>query len=134
MKAKIKPLILLAILAVVLGGCASSAPDLTTPCAERKALFCEDFEGIDPKIETSQLVDSTAFDQWWIASHDDREYLFADFPQNARTRTNLIVLGTGEYDDGSSSFLYTREIDLRSATQASLSFNLIYRTEKSWMA
>lgn len=132
MKLKIIPIILLVALAFILGSCAPAAPGLTTPCTDRKALFCEDFEGIDPKLETSLLVDSTAFDQWWAASDDDGDYLFADFPQNGRTRTNLIVLGAGQYQDGSSSLLYTREIDLRSASEASLSYNLIYRTEKSW--
>ncbi len=116
----------------LLSSCGSSLPDPDTPCSERSVLFCEDFEGINPQIETSQLVDSTAFDQWWVTSDDDREYLYQDFPQAGRTRNNLIVLASGQYQNGSTSFLYTREIDLSSAARASLSYNLIYRTERNW--
>lgn len=116
----------------LVSGCLSQDSDFSARCEERQALFCEDFEGIDPTLGGNQLVTSTAYDQWWITSDDDHEFLFQGFPQFGRTRNNLILLSDGLYKDSSASFLYTREIDLRSATRASLNFNLIYRTEQHW--
>ena len=116
----------------LVSGCFSRGSDFSVPCEERQALFCEDFEGIDPTLGGNQLVTSTAVDQWWITSDDDQDYLFQGFPLFGRSRSNMILLGGNSYEDRSASFLYTREIDLSSATRASLGFNLIYRTEKHW--
>lgn len=116
----------------LVSGCFSRGSDFSAPCEERQALFCEDFEGVDPTLGGNQLVTSTAVDQWWITSDDDQDYLFQGFPLFGRTRSNMILLSGGSYEDRSASFLYTREIDLSSATRASLGFNLIYRTEKHW--
>ncbi len=116
----------------LVSGCFSRGSDISVPCEERQALFCEDFEGIDPILGGNQLVTSTAVDQWWITSDDDQDYLFQGFPLFGRSRSNMILLGGNSYEDRSASFLYTREIDLSSATRASLGFNLIYRTEKHW--
>lgn len=113
-------------------GCLSRGSDLSAPCSERQALFCEDFEGTDPALGGNQMVSSTATDQWWITGDDDQEYLFPDFPLSGRSPNNMILLSGGTYDNLSASFLYTREIDLSSATRASLGYNLIYRTEKHW--
>jgi len=113
-------------------GCFSRGSDFSVPCEERQALFCEDFEGSDPTLGGNQLVTSTSVDQWWITSDDDQDYLFQGFPFFGRSRSNMILLGGSSYEDRSASFLYTREIDLSSATRASLGFNLIYRTEKHW--
>lgn len=113
-------------------GCLSRGSDFSESCEERQALFCEDFEGIDPTLGGNQLVSSTSVDHWWITSDEDQEYLFLGFPLTGRTRNNMILLSSGLYGDNSTSFLYTREIDLTLATQASLSFNLIYRTEAHW--
>ena len=125
----------IAICVLLLGlvsGCFSRGSDFSVPCEERQALFCEDFEGIDPTLGGNQLVTSTAVDQWWITSDDDQDYLFQGFPLFGRSRSNMVVLSGSSYEDRSASFLYTREIDLSSATRASLGFNLIYRTEKHW--
>jgi len=116
----------------LVSGCFYRSSDLSALCEERQALFCEDFEGIDPTLGGNQLVTSTAVDQWWITSDDDQDYLFLGFPLFGRTRGNMILLSGDSYEDRSTSFLYTREIDLSSASRASLSFNLIYRTEKHW--
>jgi len=129
---KQKLVIAIWLLLSLISGCFSRDSDLSAPCEERQALFCEDFEGIDTTFGGSQLVTSTAADQWWITNDDDQDYLFQGFPLFGRTRSNMILLSGGSYEDRSSSFLYTREIDLSSATRASLSFNLIYRTEKHW--
>jgi len=116
----------------LVSGCFSRRSDSSAPCEERQAIFCEDFEGIDPSLGGNQLVASTSVDQWWITGDDDQDYLFQGFPLFGRTRSNMILLSGSSYEDRSASFLYTREIDLSSATRASLSFNLIYRTEKHW--
>lgn len=131
MKRKIVITILFLFLSLV-AGCLSRGSDIGTPCNERQVVFCEDFEGIDPTIGGNQLVTSSSVDQWWITSDDDQEYLFQGFPLFGRTRNNMILLSGGSYKERSASFLYTREIDLSSATRASLSYNLIYRTEKHW--
>ncbi len=124
-----------AILFLLLGlvsGCFSRGSDISAPCEERQALFCEDFEGVDSTLGGNQLVTSTSVDQWWITSDGDQDYLFQGFPLFGRSQSNMILLSGSSYEDRSASFLYTREIDLSSATRASLSFNLIYRTEKHW--
>ncbi|NQS92353.1 MAG: hypothetical protein HQ574_08080 [Chloroflexi bacterium] len=120
------------LLGALLSGCGSQGSDFSVPCEERNVLFCEDFEGISPGQGESQLVSSTAFDQWWSTGDEDQEYLFLDFPLSGRSRTNMILLGDGFYKSRSSSFLYTIEIDLSTATRAALKYNLIYRTEKHW--
>jgi len=116
----------------LVSGCFSRGSDFSISCEEKQAIFCEDFEGVDPTLGGKQLISSTAVDQWWITSDADQEYLFHGFPLFGRTRSNMIILSGSSYDDRSASFLYTREIDLSSATRASLGFNLIYRTEKHW--
>ncbi|MCJ7734745.1 MAG: immune inhibitor A, partial [Anaerolineales bacterium] len=116
----------------LLAGCGSPGSDISAPCEEKQVLFCEDFEGISPDLGESQLVSSTAFDQWWGTTDNDQEYLFLDFPVSGRSRTNMILLGDGYYKSQSSSFLYTVEIDLSTSTRADLQYNLIYRTEKHW--
>ncbi len=120
------------VLLTLVTGCLSQNSDFSVPCEERQTLFCEDFEGVDPTLGGSQLVVSTAFDQWWVTSDDDQDYLFPDFPLTGRSRNNMILLSGGLYKNQSKAFLYTREIDLGSATWATLGFNLIYRTEKHW--
>ncbi len=113
-------------------GCLTQNSDYSLPCEERETLFCEDFEGVDPTLGGSQLVISTASDQWWVTRDDDQDYLFQDFPLGGRSQDNMIVLSGGLYKDQAKSFLYTREIDLGSATQATFGFNVIYKTEKHW--
>jgi hypothetical protein len=128
-----KPLLAIWVLGLcLLPGCLSKGPDFNSPCAERQALFCEDFEGVDPKLGGSELVSSPAIDQWWITSDEEQQYLFESFPLSGRTRNNMMLLSGGSYQDGAGSFLYTREIDLRAAKRASLNFNLIYKTEQHW--
>lgn len=131
MKQKLVMAILVLLLSLF-AGCLSLSSDFSASCEERQVLFCEDFEGVDPTLGGNQLVTSTAFDQWWITSDEDQEYLFQGFPLYGRSRNNMILLSGGSYKDRSASFLYTREIDLSSATKASLDFNLIYRTEQHW--
>ena len=91
----------------LISGCLSRGSDLSAPCEERQALFCEDFEGIDPTLGGNQLVTSSAADQWWITSDDDQEFLFQGFPVFGRTRSNLILLSGDSYEERSSSlFIY----------------------------
>ena len=120
------------LLLLLTAGCLSQNSDFSLPCDEREALFCEDFENVDPTLGGSQLVVSTSSDQWWVTRDDDQEYLFQDFPLEGRSQNKMIILSGGLYKDQTKSFLYTREIDLVSATQAVLGFNVIYKTEKHW--
>lgn len=113
-------------------GCRSGEADFSFSCKEKDAIFCEDFEGVDPSLGGSQLVVSTSVDQWWVVSDNDQDSLYQDFPLAGRSGNNLILLGGNQYQDLSRSFLYTREIDLTTASRAALAFNLIYRTERHW--
>lgn len=131
---KNKGYLILGILALIilLTGCQSREKISDQTCEKGEALYCEDFEGVDPSLGGSQLVVSTAIDQWWVTRDDDQDSLFQDFPQAGRSRSNMIIVGAEPYQNQSKSILYTREIDLRLAAQASLRFNLIYKTERHW--
>ena len=132
MKHKVVLVVWLLMLLLLAVGCQTQNSDFNLPCEEKKTLFCEDFEGVDPALGGSQLVVSTASDQWWVTRDDDQDYLFQDFPLEGRSRNNMILVSGGLYKDQAKSFLYTREVDLESATQANFSFNVIYKTEQYW--
>jgi len=130
-KSLIKP-IFAAVFLSLMAGCASPAPDSSAPCSERDVVLCEDFEDLSGNLGASQLLGSSLFSNWWVTGDDDQAYLYPDFPVDGRSRDNMILLGDGGYEDQEDSLLYTAEIDLVNVESATLSYNLIYRTEEHW--
>ncbi len=124
--------VLLILFGALMAGCRSETSSFNSPCSEKEALFCEDFEGDAPNLGGSTLLESSVFDQWWVTSDDDQEYFFQEFPFSGRSQGHMVLLSDGIYKNQSKSFYYAVEIDLTSATRAVLQYNLIYKTEKHW--
>ncbi len=130
-KSLIKPILPIVFLTLV-AGCTSPAPGSSAPCSARDVELCEDFEDLSGNLGASQLLGSSLFSNWWVTADDDQSYLYPDFPVDGRSRDNMILLGDGGYEDQEDSLLYTAEIDLANVESATLSYNLIYRTEEHW--
>ena len=123
---------LIIILILILGGCLPAASDSDALCSERNLPFCVDFESLSGDLGGSQLMKTSLDGRWQVTGDNDREFLFEDFPVDGRSREKMILLGDGVYKSQESSLLYTAEIDLENVEAASLSYSLIYRTEKHW--
>jgi hypothetical protein len=132
---KNKPLIQIiftAALVLLIPACRSAAPDASAACSDREAVFCEDFEGLEGDLGGSIFLQSSLLGKWWVTGDDEGAYLFKDFPVDGRSRRNIILLGDGGYTDLENSLLYTAELDLENVENATLVFNIIYRTEEHW--
>ena len=123
---------LIALLLVFLGGCLPVSSDSATFCSERDLPYCVDFESLSGSLQGNQLLKTSLDDRWRITGDNDKEFLFEDFPVDGRTREKMILLGDGIYKSQENSLLYTAEINLEGVEAASLSYSLIYRTEKHW--
>jgi len=120
------------IMILILGGCLAASSDSDALCSERDLPFCVDFESLSGDLGGSQLLKTSLDGRWWVIGDNDREFLFEDFPVDGRSRENMILLGDGVYRSQEKSLLYTAEINLENVEAASLSYSLIYRTEKHW--
>lgn len=130
-KSLIKSILPLVFLSLV-AGCLTPVADSSASCIERDVALCEDFEDLSGDLGASQFLNTSLYSNWWVTGDDDQSYLYPDFPVDGRSRDNMILLGDGGYEDQENSLLYTAEIDLVNVESATLSYNLIYRTEEHW--
>ena len=132
---KIKSLlkfILAVIFITLVAGCQSPELDSSAPCTAREVTLCEDFEDLEGDLGASQFMKTSLFSKWWLTGDKDQIYLYPDFPFDGRSQGNMVLLGNGGYMDQEDSLLYTVELDLANVASATMSYNLIYRTEAHW--
>ncbi len=124
--------ILVAVLIILTAGCQPPELDSSASCIEREATLCEDFEDLEGDLGASQIIKPSLYSKWWLTGDGEQNFLYPDFPLDGRSQGSMILLGNGGYEDQEISLLHTAELDLANVASASLSYNLIYRTEAHW--